>query len=125
MRTSCSALQYMRMVDSTPHGTASAVRVTSDKRWIWAPCRFFGRGGFGFGGGDEEEEEQTPKGNDVVVGLEATLRDLYLGASFKVGRGAAVSQTADSPKAQNRRRSWYRRMLLHGVRCMHASLRWG
>lgn len=78
------------------------------------PCRFFGRGGFGFGGGDEEEEEQTPKGNDIVVGLEATLRDLYLGASFKVGKGAAVSQTANSPKAQSGHCSWYGYVLLRG-----------
>jgi len=45
--------------------------------------RFFGRG-FGFGGGGEEEEEQTPKGNDVIMPLEVTLRDIYLGASFQV-----------------------------------------
>lgn len=75
--------------------------MVSDKRCTRTPCRFFGRGGFGFGGGDEEEEEQTPKGNDVVVGLEATLRDLYLGASFKVGTGVAVLQTADSLEAQS------------------------
>lgn len=46
--------------------------------------RFFG--GFGFGGfGGTEEEEQIPKGNDVYVELEVTLKDLYLGKSFKVG----------------------------------------
>ena len=49
--------------------------------------RFFGGGGFGgfggFGGGDEEEE-QTPKGDDVRVDLEVTLKDLYLGHQFKV-----------------------------------------
>ena len=50
--------------------------------WFRCICRFFG-GGFGFGG-QEEEEEQTPKGNDVHVELEVTLRDLYLGAAFTV-----------------------------------------
>ncbi len=47
-----------------------------------ASRRFFG-GGFGFGG-REEEEEQTPKGNDVHVHLQLSLRDLYLGVSLKV-----------------------------------------
>ena len=54
-------------------------------------CRFFGGsggpfggfGGFG-GGGFQEEEEQTPKGNNVYVELEVTLRDLYLGNTFTV-----------------------------------------
>ena len=44
---------------------------------------FGGFGGFGFGGG--EEEEQIPKGADVYVELEVTLRDLYLGNTFRVG----------------------------------------
>ena len=45
--------------------------------------RFFG--GFGFGGfGGGEEEEQIPKGNDVYIELEVTLKDLYLGHTFKV-----------------------------------------
>ena len=49
--------------------------------------RFFG-GGFGFGGREEEEEEQTPRGNDVRVHLELSLRELYLGASLRVRRPA-------------------------------------
>lgn len=52
-------------------------------------CRFFGGGGpfggfGGFGGGYGEEEEQTPKGNDVYVELEVTLKDLFLGNTFTV-----------------------------------------
>lgn len=44
-------------------------------------CRFFG----GFGGfGGQQEEESTPKGNDVVVDLEVSLQDLYLGNHFEV-----------------------------------------
>ncbi len=43
--------------------------------------RFFGGFGFGMGG---EEEETTPKGNDVFVELEVSLRDLYLGQQFEV-----------------------------------------
>lgn len=49
-----------------------------------APRRFFGQFGFGFGG--EQQEEQTPKGNNVVVDLEVSLKDLYLGNQFKVRR---------------------------------------
>ena len=38
-----------------------------------------------FGGGmAEEEEEAIPKGDDVVVELDATLEDLYMGGSLKV-----------------------------------------
>ena len=52
-------------------------------------CRFFGGGGpfggfGGFGGGFGEEEEQTPKGNNVYVELEVTLKDLFLGKTFTV-----------------------------------------
>ena len=53
--------------------------------------RFFGNFGFGGGGfGFGQEEEQTPKGHNVVVELEVTLKDLYLGNSFKVGSTAAL-----------------------------------
>jgi hypothetical protein len=31
-----------------------------------------------------EEEDQMPKGDDVIVDLEVTLRDLYVGHHFKV-----------------------------------------
>ncbi|GFZ13785.1 DNAJ heat shock family protein [Actinidia rufa] len=37
-----------------------------------------------FGGGPMEEEEKTVKGDDVVVELDATLEDLYMGGSLKV-----------------------------------------
>ena len=42
-------------------------------------CRFFG-GGFG----GEEEEDKTPKGDDVVVEISASLEDLYVGNTMKV-----------------------------------------
>ena len=45
--------------------------------------------GFGFGGG-QEEEEQTPKGDAVVVELEVTLEDLYVGKTVKVSKGAGL-----------------------------------
>lgn len=31
-----------------------------------------------------EDEEQIPKGDDVIVELDATLEDLYMGGSLKV-----------------------------------------
>lgn len=38
-----------------------------------------------FGGGSmEEEEEKIAKGDDVIVDLDATLEDLYMGGSLKV-----------------------------------------
>lgn len=57
-------------------------------------CSIFGQGGpfGGFGGfGDRgfgEEEEQTPKGNNVYVELEVTLKDLFLGNTFTVRQEA-------------------------------------
>ena len=45
--------------------------------------RFFGGGFGGFGFGGQEEEDQTPKGNDVKVDIEVTLRDLYWGTSSR------------------------------------------
>jgi DnaJ family protein B protein 11 len=47
--------------------------------------QFFGGGfgGFGFG---QQEEEETPKGDNVVVMLEVTLEDLYLGKHYTVLR---------------------------------------
>lgn len=39
-----------------------------------------------FGGGPAEEEERIAKGDDVIVELEATLEDLYMGGSLKVIR---------------------------------------
>lgn len=33
-----------------------------------------------------EEEEKIPKGDDVVVELDASLEDLYMGGSLKVTR---------------------------------------
>jgi DnaJ-class molecular chaperone len=41
---------------------------------------FFGGGG----GGMEEEEERIIKGDDVIVELDASLEDLYMGGSLKV-----------------------------------------
>ena len=37
-----------------------------------------------FGGGPGEEEERIVKGDDVIVELDATLVDLYMGGTLKV-----------------------------------------
>lgn len=39
---------------------------------------------FGGDGGMEEEEDQIIKGDEVIVELEASLEDLYMGGSLKV-----------------------------------------
>lgn len=41
------------------------------------PSRFFG-------GGQMEEEERVVKGDDVIIDLDASLEDLYMGGSLKV-----------------------------------------
>ncbi len=66
-----------------------ADKISADAKALYTHmllCRFFGGGGFpGFGGfgGMGDEEEQTPKGHDVHVELEVTLKDLYLGHQYK------------------------------------------
>lgn len=36
------------------------------------------------GGGPTEEEERVVKGDEVIVDLDATLEDLYMGGTLKV-----------------------------------------
>lgn len=45
---------------------------------------FFLSSSFFGGGGGEEEEDVVVKGDDVIVELDATLEDLYMGGSLKV-----------------------------------------
>lgn len=70
-----------------------------------APRSFFGNfgfGGFGFG----QQEEEAPKGNNVVVELEVSLKDLYLGGHFKV-RGTTRPQASRlTPLGGGRARPW-------------------
>ena len=56
---------------------------------------FGGMFGGGFGGG-QEEEEQIPKGADVYVELEASLEELYLGATITVSH-QSVTRTMCYP----------------------------
>lgn len=41
-------------------------------------------GGFGFGFGFEEEEEVVRRGDDVLLELEITLKDAYVGKDVEV-----------------------------------------
>ena len=65
--------------------------------------RFFGGGGFpGFGGGFGgmgDEEESTPKGHDVHVELEVTLKDLYLGHQYKAGPNPLLQRLQPAAQA--------------------------
>lgn len=54
---------------------------------------FFGGGGFGFGG-QQQQQQQTPKGPDVRVDLEVSLKELYNGATVEVDRDLAVLREA-------------------------------
>jgi len=63
--------------------------------------QFFG-GGFGFGGtGGQEEEPETPKGDTVVVDLELSVKDLYLGKYLKVIRDKNVIKPAKGTRKCN------------------------
>lgn len=55
---------------------------------------FFGGGGFGGGGGGQEEEERTPKGDDIIVDLFVSLKDLYVGREISTVRDKSVYKPA-------------------------------
>ncbi|KAL5700944.1 DnaJ protein erdj3b [Ranunculus cassubicifolius] len=85
-----------------------------------------GRGGGGmnvqdifssfFGGGmGEEEEERIVKGDDVIVDLEATLEDLYMGGTLKVWREKNVLKPAPGKRRCNCRNEVYHRQIAPGM----------
>jgi hypothetical protein len=53
---------------------------------------------FGGGGGMEEEEERIIKGDDVIVELDASLEDLYMGGSLKVTKFVSLIYQEDTSK---------------------------
>ena len=59
---------------------------------------FGGMFGGGFGGG-QEEEEQIPKGSDIFVELEASLEELYLGATITVSADLCSHRCIMRPRA--------------------------
>ncbi|CAF2113604.1 unnamed protein product, partial [Brassica napus] len=71
--------------------------------------QFFG------GGGSMEEEEKVVKGDDVIVELEATLEDLYMGGSMKVWREKNVIKPAPGKRNCNCRDEVYHRQIGPGM----------
>lgn len=84
-----------------------------------------GRGGGGmniqdifssfFGGGPVEEEEKIVKGDDVIVDLDATLEDLYMGGSLKVWREKNVLKPAPGKRRCNCRNEVYHKQIGPGM----------
>ncbi|RLM98494.1 dnaJ protein ERDJ3B-like [Panicum miliaceum] len=70
---------------------------------------------FGGGGGMEEAEEQILKGDEVVVELEASLEDLYMGGSLKVWREKNVIKPAPGKRKCNCRNEVYHRQIGPGM----------
>ncbi|KAG5627846.1 hypothetical protein H5410_013064 [Solanum commersonii] len=69
-----------------------------------------------FGGGSmEEEEEKIVKGDDVIVDLDATLEDLYMGGSLKVWREKNVLKPAPGKRKCNCRNEVYHRQIGPGM----------
>ncbi|KAL2934833.1 DnaJ protein ERDJ3B [Bienertia sinuspersici] len=68
-----------------------------------------------FGGGMEEEEEKIVKGDDVIVDLEASLEDLYMGGTLKVWREKNVIKPASGKRNCNCRNEVYHRQIGPGM----------
>ncbi|XP_062208422.1 dnaJ protein ERDJ3B-like [Phragmites australis] len=67
------------------------------------------------GGGMEEEEEQIIKGDDVIVELDASLEDLYMGGSLKVWRERNVMKPAPGKRRCNCRNEVRQREIAPGM----------
>ncbi|KAI3980690.1 hypothetical protein MKX01_025255 [Papaver californicum] len=84
-----------------------------------------GRGGGGmnmqdifssfFGGGEPEEEDKVVKGDDVIVDLDASLEDLYMGGTLKVWREKNVLKAAPGKRRCNCRNEVYHRQIGPGM----------
>ncbi|KAL5203210.1 hypothetical protein ABZP36_014162 [Zizania latifolia] len=70
---------------------------------------------FGGGGGTEEDEEQVVKGDDVIVELDASLEDLYMGGSLKVWREKNIIKPAPGKRRCNCRNEVYHRQIGPGM----------
>ncbi|KAG6487010.1 hypothetical protein ZIOFF_055591 [Zingiber officinale] len=69
-----------------------------------------------FGGGPrEEEEEAIPKGDDVVVELDATLEDLYMGGTLKIWREKNVIKSAPGKRRCNCKNEVYHKQIAPGM----------
>ncbi|RVW59988.1 DnaJ protein ERDJ3B [Vitis vinifera] len=68
-----------------------------------------------FGGGPAEEEERIVRGDDVIVELDATLEDLYMGGSLKVWREKNVLKPAPGKRRCNCRNEVYHKQIGPGM----------
>ncbi|XP_031099382.1 dnaJ protein ERDJ3B [Ipomoea triloba] len=69
-----------------------------------------------FGGGSmEEEEEKIAKGDDVIIDLDASLEDLYMGGSQKVWREKNILKPAPGKRRCNCRNEVYHRQIGPGM----------
>ncbi|ERN16775.1 hypothetical protein AMTRI_Chr02g221380 [Amborella trichopoda] len=68
-----------------------------------------------FGGGPAEEDERIAKGDDVIVELEATLEDLYMGGSLKIWREKNVLKPAPGKRRCNCRNEVYHKQIGPGM----------
>ncbi|KGN45000.1 dnaJ protein ERDJ3B [Cucumis sativus] len=71
--------------------------------------QFFG------GGGGMEEEEKIPKGDDVIVELDASLEDLYMGGSLRVWREKNILKPAPGKRRCNCRNEVYHKQIGPGM----------
>ncbi|GLT42622.1 hypothetical protein SLA2020_166120 [Shorea laevis] len=67
------------------------------------------------GGGTMEEEEKIVKGDDVIVDLDATLEDLYMGGSLKIWREKNILKPAPGKRRCNCRNEVYHRQVGPGM----------
>ena len=74
---------------------------------------FGGFGGFPFGGGFQEE--QTPKGENVHVGVDVTLEDLYAGKEVRVTRDKHVLKPAPGKRECNCKQKMITRQIGPGM----------
>ncbi|XVF32867.1 hypothetical protein REPUB_Repub17cG0119800 [Reevesia pubescens] len=68
-----------------------------------------------FGGGPAEEEERIVKGDDVIVELDATLEDLYMGGTLKVWREKNLLKPAPGKRRCNCRNEVYHKQIGPGM----------
>lgn len=71
--------------------------------------------GFGGGFGGQQEEEQTPKGKTILIDLDLTLKDLYLGRTFKVNRDKAVYKPGKGTRQCNCKTRMLTRQIAPGM----------
>jgi DnaJ family protein B protein 11 len=67
------------------------------------------------GGGQQEEEEKIAKGDDVIVELDASLEDLYMGGSLKVWREKNILKPAPGKRRCNCRNEVYHKQIGPGM----------